>query len=124
MLIAKDQTVEHINRSHGKIDDMLSYVGGLFALLFSFFVFFIGAYAEQKYELAVAQNTFSLDDSGKKYRQKDYTFFQYLKYACYDWLVALGIKVKWSQMELLHKVREEATEQMDIRLVIKKLERL
>lgn len=61
MIIEKGETVQRIVRTHGKIDDMLSYVGGLFALLFSFIVFFIGSYAEYKYEIAVAQNTFSLD---------------------------------------------------------------
>ena len=84
---------------------MLSYVGGLFALLFTFIVFFLGPYAEYKYELAVAQSAFSLDESGKKYKQKDFHFFKYLKYVCYDWLTFFGCNLKWEEMELIHKVR-------------------
>ena len=87
-------------------------------------MFFLAAYAEYKYEIAVAQHTFSLNETGRKYKQKDFTFFTYLKYACYDWLLYFGFKPKWKSMEQLHEVREEATEQMDIRLVIKKMERL
>jgi hypothetical protein len=33
---------------------MLSYVGGLFALLFGWLFFFLGSYNEYKYEIAVA----------------------------------------------------------------------
>ena len=98
MSIQKGVAVKKIERTHGKIDDMLSYVGGLFALLFSFFMFFLGAYAEYKYEIAVAQHTFSLDETGRKYKQKSFTFFTYLKYACYDWLLYFGCKPKWESM--------------------------
>lgn len=67
IVITKSSKIQMITRKYDKIDDMLSYVGGLFALLFTFVVFFVGPYAEYKYELAVAQNAFTLDESGKKY---------------------------------------------------------
>ena len=69
MVIEKDQTVYSLIRAHGKIDDMLSYVGGLFSLLFAFIVFFIGSYSEYKYEIAVGESAFTLDESGKKIRE-------------------------------------------------------
>ena len=38
-----------VEREHGKIDDMLSYVGGLFGLIFYCVQFFIGSYNEYRY---------------------------------------------------------------------------
>lgn len=88
---------------------MLSYAGGLFSLLFSFIFFFIGSYSEYKYEIAVAESAFTLDESGKKIRDKDFGFFTYLKYSIYDWIDSLGCTPKWESMETIHKAREEAT---------------
>ena len=45
-----------ISRTIGKIDEVLSYVGGLFSLVFSAILFFIGSYSEMKYEIYVAQS--------------------------------------------------------------------
>lgn len=38
-------TYRTIDRNHGKIDDMLSYIGGLFGLLITFAAFFIASYS-------------------------------------------------------------------------------
>ena len=89
MVIEKDQTVYTLERIHGKLDEMLSYVGGLFSLLFAFIAFFIGSYSEYLYELGVAGATFSYDESGKKVGTKNFNFFTFLKYAIYDWMTSL-----------------------------------
>lgn len=49
-----------INRKLGKLDEMLSYVGGLFAIIIGFFGFFLNSYNEYKYELNVAGSTFTM----------------------------------------------------------------
>ena len=77
---------------------MLSYVGGLFAIMFSFLAFFIGSYAEYKYALGVARTSFCLDELGTKYRPKDFHFLKYLKYTLYNWLKVFGYKGKWEEM--------------------------
>ena len=84
-----------LERGHGKFDDMLSYVGGLFSLLFAFIVFFIGSYSEYLYELGVAESAFSYDKSGKKVGEKNFNFFTFLKYSIYDWLTSFGCSIHW-----------------------------
>lgn len=112
-----------VERAHGKFDEMLSYVGGLFALIFGFIAFFIASYSEYRYEIAVAENTFTMDEEGRRVKEKNFGFFSFLKYSLYDWMDSLGIPISWREMELIHRAREEAGEQMDTRLIIKKLER-
>jgi hypothetical protein len=45
-------------RQYGKFDDLLSYVGGLFGLLFVIFSFFLAPYNEIKYEIMIAESIF------------------------------------------------------------------
>lgn len=48
-----------ISRTIGKIDTVLSYVGGLFSLIFTAIAFFISSYSSMKYELYVAEKMLS-----------------------------------------------------------------
>ena len=52
--IERDSIVYNVTRAHDKFDNMLSYVGGLFSLLFALIYFFLGSYNEYRYEIAVA----------------------------------------------------------------------
>ena len=74
---------------------MLSYVGGLFALLFGWIFFFISSYNEYNYELAVAENSFAMDSTGRKVKTSQFGFITYLQYAIFDWLKAFNIHCKW-----------------------------
>ena len=42
--IEKSKNLLHVKRTHGKLDEMLSDVGGLFSLVFVFFFFFMGSF--------------------------------------------------------------------------------
>ena len=44
----------YINRSFGKIDDRLSYIGGLFEIVIIFLSFFLNSYSLYRYELMVS----------------------------------------------------------------------
>lgn len=55
-----------IKRKVGKIDELLSYAGGLFSIVIGFLAFFLISFNEYRYELTVAQGVFNLDDTGKK----------------------------------------------------------
>ena len=55
-----------ITRNYGKIDTVLSYVGGLFSLLFSFIAFFCASYSQYSYELYIAEQVFLIDKNGTK----------------------------------------------------------
>ena len=56
--LGMSSTLMTVNRNHGKIDQMLSYVGGLFGLLVTFAAFMIGSYSEYSYEMAIADHAF------------------------------------------------------------------
>lgn len=83
-----------ISRTIGKIDVVLSYVGGLFSLIFTGIAFFISSYSEMKYEVYVAESTLRVDESGKRVRENDFGFMTYLAYSFYDWLDSFGIAPK------------------------------
>lgn len=51
-----------INRSFGKIDNALSYVGGLFGIIMSFFSFFLLSFNEYRYELRVSEGAFTFKE--------------------------------------------------------------
>ena len=54
MFIEKSSLVYHVDRSHRKIDDLLSYIGGLFTLVYAILFFLISPFNEYRYELMVA----------------------------------------------------------------------
>ena len=79
-----------ISRTIGKIDNVLSYVGGLFSLLWTAIAFLVGSYSTYKYELYVAESTLT-DDDGKRETSDGMGFFTFMIYVCYDWMDAFGI---------------------------------
>lgn len=102
MLAAEDVEMEI---EYGKIDDKLSYVGGLFEILLVMIGFFLLSFNEYRYELFIGE-TFSFED-GKKVKEKDFTFFQYLKYACYDWVRTFGCcQPDWEECKKIEEARE------------------
>ena len=58
-----------MTRSVSKVDEMLSYVGGLFSLLWVAVAFFLGAFNVYRYELYAAESAFSFDESGRKIKE-------------------------------------------------------
>ena len=55
-----------VTRKVGKIDEVLSYVGGLFSTIIAFLAFFLKSFNEYRYELRVAEGVFIYDETGKK----------------------------------------------------------
>ena len=78
-----------IERLVGKLDEILSYVGGLFGIIISFFGFFMFSFNEHRYELMIGENAFNYDSDGKKFREEQFHFLYYLKYSLYDWVDTL-----------------------------------
>lgn len=56
----------YVSRTIGKLDQTLSYVGGLFAIIIGFLAFFMMSYNQYRYELMVAQGSFNYNEDGKK----------------------------------------------------------
>ena len=94
-MIRKSTMIYNVERKHDKIDDLLSYIGGLFSLIFFVFFWFLGSFDEYRLELLVAEASFSSDKDGKKVREKDLGYFTYILYSIYDWLKMLGINCNW-----------------------------
>lgn len=84
-----------MEREYGKIDEMLSYVGGLFGLLFYCIEFVMSSYNEYRYELGVGEVLFNYDQKGDQVKENDMHFWTYLKYSLFDWVSFLGIDMKW-----------------------------
>ena len=61
LMIRKSTVIYNVERSHDKIDDLLSYIGGLFSLIFFVFFWFFGSFDEYRLELLVAEASFSYD---------------------------------------------------------------
>lgn len=53
-------------RSVGKIDNLLSYTGGLFSILIGFLSFFLMSFNMYRYELKIAEGAFNIDKTGRK----------------------------------------------------------
>lgn len=70
----------------GKIDEMFSYAGGLFALVIWCLAFFVANFNQYRYVLMVAETTFNFDKDGNKFRENDFNFAKYIKYSTYLWV--------------------------------------
>ena len=74
-----------ITRKYGKFDDFLSYLGGLFGILMSFFAFFMMSFNEYRYELWVSQGSFTYKNN-ERVTEKNLHFLKFMKYSTYDWI--------------------------------------
>ena len=73
----------------GKIDNLLSYTGGLFSIVIAFLSLFLKSFNEYRYELKIAEGAFNMDKDGKKIKESDMTFFCYIKFTIHDWIQTL-----------------------------------
>lgn len=97
-----------INRTYGKFDSILAYVGGLYGIVISFFAFFVLSYNQYKYELRVSEGAFSFEN-GHLAREDGLHFGKYLKYVAYDWIKTLTCReVDWADCKAIDEAREEA----------------
>ena len=80
----------YIERSFGKIDDRLSYIGGLFEIVIIFLSFFICSYALYRYEIMMSEKIYFSNNN--KPKDQNFNFFKYIKYAIFDWIGVLCCK--------------------------------
>ena len=111
-----------IERQYGKIDDALSYVGGLFGLVIAFLAFFMMSYNEYRYELFASE---SLGFRDKSVKEKDFHFLLYLKYVLYDWVkILFCCEPDWEFPRKIDAVREETNEQLDVQMLLRRISHL
>lgn len=86
---------------------MLSYVGGLFGLLFYCVQFVLQSYNEYRYELSVGESLFNYDDHGTQAKADEMGFWTYIKYSVYEWFDFFGVELSsWTSMKQIHETRE------------------
>ena len=73
---------KHIERSFGKLEDRLSYIGGLFEIIIIILSFFMNSYNIYRYELLVSEKIYA-DTSEDKEKEKDFNFCMYIKYTIF-----------------------------------------
>ena len=58
-------------------------------------------------------------------KESDFHFFMYLKYVMYDWIKALTCcEPDWEDCKKIDSAREEAVEQVDVQLLLKRISHL
>ena len=111
-----------VQRVVGKVEEMLSYAGGLFSIIIAFLAFFMMSFNEYKYELMVAEGAFNQNEQGRKILKQDLTFPKYIKYSVYDWVnVLCCFELQWEDCREIDEAREEANCVMDVTRVFRKL---
>ena len=111
-----------IERSVGKIDDMLEDLGGLLEVIILFLAFFLMSYSRYKYELIVAEGAFNFSEEGRKIKAKDFHFFKYIKYCIYDWVNTLTCcSLNWKDCKEIDDTRKEANITMDVTRLFNKI---
>lgn len=61
-----NQNMKILKRTIGKLDELLSYAGGLFGLVTAFVAFFMMKFNRYRYELKVAEGAFNFSEDGRK----------------------------------------------------------
>lgn len=94
-----------VTRSVVKVDEMLSYVGGLFGLLFVAISFFLSSFNEYRYEIYASEAAFKYDNNGKSVKESNFGLFTYFKYSLFDWLTMFGCQPNWKDMKEIDATR-------------------
>jgi ABC-type multidrug transport system permease subunit len=109
-----------VSRSFQKLDQTLSYIGGLLGTVILFLVV-ISLYSQFCYEIEFGDRIFKQNQNGS-YGSEDFNFIVYLGYGIFNVLAKFGIIVNWKAMKKYHKCRLECQKQLDIELLFRKLE--
>lgn len=93
-----NRKIKLYKRTVGKFDQIMSYVGGLFALIIPGLGWFLFNYNKYRYEIKVAEGAFNIDEEGNKIKEEDFHFGSYIKYTVYRWLnLFFCNKIKWKR---------------------------
>lgn len=105
------------SRSFQKVDDFLSYVGGLVGLIFGF-IFILNSYSELCFELSLANVLFQYD---QKDSRQSFNFLIYLCYLGYRVCNFFGCCLKFEMMKWYEECHEEVEKQIDIAVILKRI---
>lgn len=78
-----NKKIKKYTRSIGKVDGVISYVGGLFSIVFPILLWFFISYNKYRLEISVSEGAFNFDEQGKKIKESNFNFWTYIKYTIY-----------------------------------------
>ena len=92
-------------------------------MVIGFFAFFMMSFNEYRYELFVSE-AFSFKQESKA-QEQDFHFLKYVKYVIFDWVRTLFCcELEWEDCQKIDAAREEANEQIDVRLLLRRIAHL
>lgn len=108
-----------IQRSFRKVDDTLSYIGGLFSTILVFFGL-INLYNELSYEISITKSIYYYDKNDP-FDGDHFNLITYSGYLIFCFFDKFGIELPWPRFQRLHKFLEEGRKHLDIRLIMEKI---
>lgn len=122
-VLSMNRKLKKYQRSVGKIDQIISDVGGLLAIILAVFFWFLISYNKYRYEIKVAEGAFNYDKDGKRIKESSFNFWTYIKYTVYLWIRRIfRCRLKWKNCTEIHHVREQVNKQMDVKNMFKRLQ--
>ena len=120
MTIFKSPISKSIGRNFQKIDEILSYIGGLFGTI-AICLFLINMYNCYSFEILMGEYLMKPDDADMRKGLKKYNFLYFLLHLFYMLVSLLRCRYKWKTSKLFYDCREEMTKQLDISYLFKRL---
>lgn len=118
--IRKASLATSVSRTYRKIDDTISYIGGLFSAIVSALLL-LGMYSELSFELSIAKSIYK-NQKDDKDQAENFNIFVFLGYLLYTTLAKINCVLPWERMKKYDQSLEEIRKQMDIRLILHKIQ--
>jgi hypothetical protein len=118
-MLFKSPSSIQIKRSFEKLDNVFSYIGGLFGTLLMLF-FLVSAYNHYKFEVNIAGYLYRSEEKSETI-EKDYNFLHFMGQSIYAFLRFFKFKPKWEKLSRYHSIREEMLKQLDVLYLIKRI---
>lgn len=104
---AMNRKIKIYKRNIGKVDQIISYVGGLFSIALAVGAWFLMSYNKYRFEIRVAEGAFNFSEDGKKIKESDFYFWTYIKYTIYTWINTIfRCRLNWKSCNEIDDVRE------------------
>jgi hypothetical protein len=120
MMFFKSPISKSIDRSFQKIDEILSYIGGLFGTI-AICLFLVNLYNSYSFEILMGEYLFKPDDDNMRKGLKKYNFVYFFLQLCYIVVNLFKCRCSWKTPKLFYECREEMTKQLDILYLFKRL---
>ncbi len=101
MIIFKSPISRSISRSFQKIDEILSYIGGLFGTI-AICLFLVNVYNSYSFEITMGGYLFKPDDHDMEKQLKKYNFFYFIMHLLYALISMFTSNCRWQTAKLYH----------------------